>query len=86
MTSEKWKYEVTIDEPLIYLSDCNRKENQFTLLIFKRKDLNCWLRKIKESFAKDFMVIAGFSYIEKFNIIRVEKNPKLIQITVRKMV
>lgn len=76
LAGEKWKYVVTIDEAWIYLSDCNRKRS---IYYRKRgeKDINCWFRENKESFAKGFMVITGFSYNGKLKIRKVEKNVKI---------
>ena len=54
------------------------KENgRFTTEKRGKKYLAFWFRNNEESFAKDFAIIAGISYNEKFRIRKVGKSVKI---------
>ena len=72
----KWKDLITVDEAWMYLSNYNRKRSIYYRKRLE-KDLTCWLRENKKSFAKDFMIITGFSDNGKLKLRKVEKNIKI---------
>ena len=53
------------------------EKDQFTTKKKKRgKELTCWFKENKESFAKDFIIITQLSYQGKLKIRKVRKNIK----------